>query len=1497
MKFINLLFNLFIIIIFCVITINLEARTYIVTTASDSANASLTLRRAIELADSTTGIDTIKFNILPAGVHCIKLCSLLPKITHPVFIDGTSEPGYSGTPLIEIDGSALGKSAGNGLLLECGSSIIKGLVIYGFHCNGIGAGIEILSSHNEILGCYIGTNASGTVCNLGNDRGIDIGGSGQYNLIGGCNPGDRNVIVGNLQAGIVVNGPPNNFIKGNYIGVEPDGTTAMGNGSLAGVWITSNSKNTQVGGLKSGEGNIISGNAIGIFIDYACNNSLINNFIGTNASGTAPVPNGVGIAISKSSGNTIGSKSLGNVISGNKKEGILINSGSSANVVISNLIGISNTGTTAVPNGLGININQSSFANLIGQPGAGNTICRNGTGIMISGSAHSNNIIGNYIGTDSQGDSLLGNINAGIEIGDTSSKSDSNNIGGLFGSDTESTGNVIAYNGSDGIVVVSGTENKISRNSIYKNGGLGIALGSGIVQNDAGDKDTGPNNLQNYPVISLASADLQAVQGTLNSQPNTQYTLEFFGNYSPDPSGYGEGRIYLGTSTVTTDANGNADFTVSLAVSPGETITATATDPLGNTSEFSQDKSTEVLTKNFGNHFVVNTTVSGIPLHWPNGQSTYKISSSVANANSQFPAAIRKGYATWNNLPQINYTDGGNTTSNQWGGNPDGINNNVWITSNWEQITGTDSNTIGVTRVRYNTLNGDITDADIAYNAQDFKWSTDSLTNTMDVQNVATHEIGHYGGLGDLYNPSNVPYYLPGMGSNNQDETMYGLIRENETKKRTLDSGDVAGIRFIYNNIKSSRLDIMLVFDGSTSFTGITNAFTQAKNSALELVSNLRYGDRVGIVELPNTVILPLTSIDNETVRSNVDAAINGMTTAGSNNLGSGIQAAQNQLQINGEPTHLPVMILYSTGQESGSPTAESLLPSISSFGTEIFTIGYEGTNVAYQNNLNVISDSTKGTYSLASGATDIGNIIDTYFRNLTGIQLTYFATGSSGDLNGVPQPGLRWQGAVVDTGTTQIQPGLRWQGSDFGLSLEDPDGKLITQDSALTNPNIQFFSGPNYKYYKIKNPKPGSWSLYVYGIVFPPTPEPYSVYVVATTDVTMDVTFNNTRFNVGDTVTVQAELDNGGGPQSDVHIVSGTPITDATVTADVTLPDGTHQKINLTHIVNGLYKAQFTNTSSAGNYIFNINASKANTFSRDYSQTVYFVNNPTPTATSATNIQSTSFSANWNAVPGATGYKIDVATDINFNSILSNYNDLDVGNVTTLTVTNLSFNTPYYYRIRSYNSAGTSDNSNIIEVSIPLPVELSSFAAQVVANTINLRWRTATEINNYGFNVQRMDSVKNSEWQSIGFIKGNGTSNSTKQYSFIDHSNLTPGSYYYRLQQIDNDGSYRYSNSIKVNLDLPVKYELFQNYPNPFNPTTTISYSLPFNSEVKLILYNILGQEVIKLVDQVQNAGYYNIELKANNLSSGIYIYVLSAKATDLKQSYYQIKKMVLMK
>ncbi len=202
-----------------------------------------------------------------------------------------------------------------------------------------------------------------------------------------------------------------------------------------------------------------------------------------------------------------------------------------------------------------------------------------------------------------------------------------------------------------------------------------------------------------------------------------------------------------------------------------------------------------------------------------------------------------------------------------------------------------------------------------------------------------------------------------------------------------------------------------------------------------------------------------------------------------------------------------------------------------------------------------------------------------------------------------------------------------------------------------------------------------------------------------------------------------------------------------------------------------------------------------------------------------------------------------------------------------------------------------TSFSDWTLGIENPLPVELTSFSATTIGSKVKLSWNTATEINNYGFEIERSAlSAERQAWEKIGFVNGNGNSNSPKSYSFLDN-NVTTGKYLYRLKQIDNDGQFEYSKTVEVNFNAPKKFELSQNYPNPFNPTTTISYNIPEASNVKLTIYNLLGQEIKTLVNGFKEAGVHTVNFNASELNSGLYIYKLQAG------SYTQTRKMTLIK
>lgn len=186
------------------------------------------------------------------------------------------------------------------------------------------------------------------------------------------------------------------------------------------------------------------------------------------------------------------------------------------------------------------------------------------------------------------------------------------------------------------------------------------------------------------------------------------------------------------------------------------------------------------------------------------------------------------------------------------------------------------------------------------------------------------------------------------------------------------------------------------------------------------------------------------------------------------------------------------------------------------------------------------------------------------------------------------------------------------------------------------------------------------------------------------------------------------------------------------------------------------------------------------------------------------------------------------------------------------------------------------------------VPVELTSFSANYKSGNVQLNWTTATETNNQGFNIQRKSL--NSEYISIGFVMGFGTTTEIQAYSFVDN-NVSSGSYTYRLKQIDFNGTFEYSDEVTVEVNSPLDFQLMQNYPNPFNPGTNISYSLPLTSFVKLAVYNMLGEQVAILVNEQKSAGTYNVYFESNELPTGTYIYKLSSR------DFVKTKKMVLMK
>lgn len=608
------------------------------------------LREAIHKANTLSGTVTIKFDIGGGGVQTIQPLTTLPEITAVVVIDGTTQPGFTFVPIIELDGSLAinptGAAGGvDGLVLAGGGSTVRYLVINRFSGNGIRSKL-LTTGGNYIENNYIGTDITGTIAMGNGENGVLVENDG--NNIGDV-MAKGNVISANGENGVFFSSGGKNYVQGNLIGTDVTGTAKLGNGQ-AGVLGTTDM--IQIGGTTSDYRNIISGNGsdgvrlegwtcqvqgnyigvdiggshplgnysngvhlvgadtiivggsdpeagnviadhglLGVYIDDNSQNiQVLGNKIGTDAAGMAALPNvKAGIRVGGAN-QQIGVPGAGgrNLISGNMGPGIAVVSGATNVTIQNNYIGTDAAGTAAIGNSNGIEVSPSTSVTIGGTPyGEGNLISGNdNAGILLGDGAK---VFGNYIGTDSGGLNPLGNGEEGILI-----KGSGNEIG------KSGYHNTVAFNAEHGVAVISGSgsavKNPILHNSIHDNGGLGIAIDqSTVIPNDDQDPDMGDNLRQNFPILTEAISDPVAMQSTisgkLNSMPGTVFTIEIFTNATCDPSGYGEGHRWIRTLTVTTNASGDASFTTlfpATYIDPANFITATATDPSGNTSGFSK---------------------------------------------------------------------------------------------------------------------------------------------------------------------------------------------------------------------------------------------------------------------------------------------------------------------------------------------------------------------------------------------------------------------------------------------------------------------------------------------------------------------------------------------------------------------------------------------------------------------------------------------------------------------------------------------------------------------------------------------------------------------------------------------------------------------------------------------------------------------------------------------------------------------------------------------
>ncbi len=614
-----------------------HAAAFVVDNSGDNGDANLgdgncddgfgacTLRAAIEQANAIASSHQISFS----GNMTITLGSTLPTITESITINGT---GYN----IVIDASAV---AGSGFTISANNVTIWGLELFGPGNHGINitTGVSTVLIREMVL--YNGSGGTGNGININGATAVTVQDSFIYNfpeygidVIGGAtgvlidnnhigiradgvtadgntfrgvrianSPGNTisdNLISGNDSGGIFISGVASdgNTMTGNYIGTNAAGTAAVGNGGY-GIQI-SNAPNTQVGGSTAANRNVISGNGgtlDGVYVvgTSSAGTKIQGNYIGTDWQGESAIPNTrTGVRLNGTTNVTVGGNSSaeGNVISGNASGGVLVYNSADSNTVKYNVIGLDVDGDTDLGNtGTGITINNATNTTV-----SNNTISKNTSdGVRITTGASANTIQSNRIGLSKTGSVVLGNGAHGVNIIDSP--------------DNLVSSNTIANNNNDGVSVSGGPSvaNTIMSNSIYENGNLGIDLvvpaAPEVTANDGpGDADTGPNELQNFPIFTAQiEGSGVRITGTFESGPyasRLNYDLQFFVNDYCDSKGNGEGKTYIGTINdlqldVTDQATIDQLFSP-VSVSEGQFITATATYDAGagglkDTSEFS----------------------------------------------------------------------------------------------------------------------------------------------------------------------------------------------------------------------------------------------------------------------------------------------------------------------------------------------------------------------------------------------------------------------------------------------------------------------------------------------------------------------------------------------------------------------------------------------------------------------------------------------------------------------------------------------------------------------------------------------------------------------------------------------------------------------------------------------------------------------------------------------------------------------------------------------
>jgi hypothetical protein len=1432
----------------------------------------------------------------------------------------------------EITGTSLTGSSSFGVRIESANNTVGGTATSKRNLISGHDSHEIIitgasATGNVVANNFIGVNASGAADVTGGTdagAGVLIESGASNNTIGGTSTSARNIISTNGSEGvsITINGgtPNNNFVQGNYIGTDVTGTVNLNTGTnqqITGVRIESG--NNTVGGTAAGAGNLISANRGDGIAILASSNTVQGNLIGTDASGTADLgneSNGV-LIFNGASNNVIGGTSTAarNIISGNDASGVkFMDSGTSSNFVQGNYIGTDVNGMAALANGEGVILSNSATNNTIGGlvAGARNLISGNtGSGVFFQNTGSGNVIQGNFIGTDATGAAALANGLSGVDIGFGSSD---NAVGGT----ASGAGNVIAFNTQDGVSITGPTipiNNSVLGNAIFSNGNLGIDLGdNGVTANDLGDGDTGANNLQNFPVLNCAhpSGGNTVVKGSLNSTANTQFTLEFFSNSAADPSGFGEGETFQLSTTVTTDGTGNVNFTVSLptALALGQFVSATATDPSGNTSEFSKSIAvTNELLANAGADVEIcasgSTTIGGSPAatggatpymySWsptsglndaslanptasPATTTTYTLTVTDANGCT----AMDQVTVTVNPLPTVTFTPAG-----PYCVNAAAVDLTAFVSPSGGTFSGAGVTSAGI----FTPSSAGTGTHTITYTFTSGSNCTNSASQDIVVNplpsvtfnavaavcvNAAAIDLTSYvspsGGTfsGDGVTAAGI--FTPSTAGAGTHTITYSFTDGNSCTSTASQDIIVNPLPVVTFNpagpycLNSPAVDLTSFVSpsgGTFSGTGVTSAGIFTPSTA-----------GMGT----HTITYSFTDGNSCTNTASQDIMVETLPTVTFNPAGP--------YCVNAAAVDLTAFVSPAGGTFTGNgvTSAGIFTPSSAGAGTHTitytFTSGSNCTNSASQDI--VVNPLPVVTF----------NAVAAVCVNAAAINLTSYVSPSGGTFSGdgVTAAGI-FTPSSAGAGTHTITYSFTDGNSCTNTASQDivvnplptvtfnPVGPFLVTDAAVNlassvSPSGGTFSGPG-----------------ISGTMFNP-----GVAGVGTHTVTYSFTDGNSCTNSASrNITV-----NSAPPAGKAFVFLANKVT-LKQTKQSTPAGNIHSNGALT-IEKGAPSTYNSNLTAAGKITIN----QQNTINGNVKSPLSVSNSGTVNGTITVGavppepLPSLSYSAGGQNKTAPQNGTLALAPGSYNNVTLNSFSKLKLASGV------------YYFTSLKYNSSTTTTAVIEIDLSSGNPITLNVVSNLFLGNEVEIRLLPNGEGDSELVTFNSLQSATMKVGREAYFL---GTLNAPNSIVTLDKNSQLRGAMCVKELIVERDCLFLHHDSPGSlpgpgNLPKPSEaeesevaksevvtdYALEQNYPNPFNPTTQISFALPEAGAVTLTIYNTNGQLVKKLVASEMNAGRYCLTWDAKDergqqVASGVYLYVIKAG------SFTSQKKLVLMK